>query len=612
MSWAGGGFLGVDAFFVLSGYLITSLLLVEWRGHGSIAPLAFWARRARRLLPALFLMLIGVALYAVFFAGPLELERIRGDALATIGYVANWRPIFEGQSYFDRYSIPSPLRHTWSLGIEEQYYVVWPLLVLIVLRVRRLPLNTLLTLSLVLLAASAILMGVLFQPDSDPSRVYYGTDTRAQSILVGAVLAMLLFRLGPLRGELTGPVLQIAAVQCAFFIGFLWCTTSENNTLLYRGGFFFLAVAVAIVIAAAVQPKVGPIGRVLSLPPLRALGLISYGVYLWHWPVYLILTPGRTGWEGYWLFAVRVLATLAIATASYFLIEMPIRRGAFRPWKLSWTLAPAGAVSLAVVLVLVTRGAISPTAFRSVSPMPQIDATANPQPIRVMVLGDSVALSLEPGLEQVGKDWNLAVWDMSSLGCSFLHVDKATNNEWKLSKKWADGCNEWHKTWKLDVDAFRPDLVIMLFGGPAREDYLVDGHTLEPGTLEWHTYVMSGLETQMDVLTSQGGKLVLMTFPYSRPTQYSLLPDADEREQDDFVGVTELNKLYREFAEQHPDEVVLIDLNSFACPEGKFTDLVINGVKMREDGIHFTPNSSYIVAEWLVPQLAVAAADSGP
>jgi len=167
-SWAGGGFLGVDAFFVLSGYLITSLLLTEWRGHGAIGLLAFWARRARRLLPALFLMLIGVAVYAVVFARPEELDQLRGDALATIGYVANWRPIFADQSYFDQFSLPSPLRHTWSLAIEEQYYVVWPLLVLFLLRLRRGSPSALLTVSLVMLATSALLMGLLFEPGTIP------------------------------------------------------------------------------------------------------------------------------------------------------------------------------------------------------------------------------------------------------------------------------------------------------------------------------------------------------------------------------------------------------------------------------------------------------------
>ena len=149
-------------------------------------------------------------------------------------------------------------------------------------------------------------MGLLFQPDGDPSRVYYGTDTRAQSLLVGAVLAMLLLRVGAIQGRIARPALQTAGLGCALCLGFLWSTTSEDSALLYRGGFLFLAIAVAVVIAAAVQPKAGPLGRALSLPPLRALGLISYGVYLWHWPVYLVLTPGRTGWDGYGLFAARV------------------------------------------------------------------------------------------------------------------------------------------------------------------------------------------------------------------------------------------------------------------------------------------------------------------
>ena len=207
---------------------------------------------------------------------------------------------------------------------------------------------------------SALLMGAAVPAGHDPSRVYYGTDTRAQSLLVGAVLAMLLLRVGAIRGRIAGPALQTAGLACAAGLGFLWSTTSEDSALLYRGGLLFIAVTVAVVIAAAVQPKAGLLGRALSLPPLRALGLISYGVYLWHWPVYLVLTPGRTGWDGYGLFAVRVLATLAIATLSYRLLEMPVRRGAFRGWKMSWGLAPAGAMALAVALVLVTRGAVFP------------------------------------------------------------------------------------------------------------------------------------------------------------------------------------------------------------------------------------------------------------
>ena len=616
LPWARGGFLGVDAFFVLSGYLITSLLLLEWRSRGSIAPLAFWARRARRLLPALYLMLIGVAFYAVFFAGRLELDKIRGDALATIAYVANWRPVFTGQSYFDQFSLPSPLRHTWSLGIEEQYYIVWPLLLPVLLHLRRGSLSLLLPITLVMAAASAILMGALFQPGHDPSRVYYGTDTRAQSLLVGAATAMLLMRLGPVRNLLAGRLLQVVAPLCAIGIAFLWVTTSENDTFLFRGGFLFLALAVAIVIAAAVQPKAGPLGRVLSLPPLRALGLISYGVYLWHWPVYLMLTADRTGltgWNGYELFAVRVLATLAIATASYYIIEMPVRRGAFRRWKASWTLAPVGAVSVAVVLVFSTRGAISPVSTVSDVAMPEASGTTGAQPVRVMVVADSVGLSLEPGLTQVGRDLNLSIWNRSHLYCGFLPADMMLDLSGHNSKDLEDWCKEWRKTWRSDVDAFRPDVVVMLFGSWDYVDHIVNGATLKTGTPEGNAYVLSKLQTLRDVLTSQGAKLALLTWPYPRAKPWTQADDGGAAaEQNAHWHIDDLNSLYRQFAEQHPDKVTLIDLNSFACPEGRFTDLVIDGVKMREDGVHFTPESSTIVANWLVPRIADAAGGGVP
>jgi peptidoglycan/LPS O-acetylase OafA/YrhL len=607
LSWARGGFLGVDAFFVLSGYLITSLLLLEWRARGRIGLLAFWARRARRLLPALFLMLIGVGVYAVAFASPLELDKIRGDALATIGYVANWRQVFRGQSYFDQFSVPSPLRHTWSLAIEEQYYAIWPLLLLVLLRLARVSLRKLLAISLVMIAASALLMGLLFQPGHDPSRVYYGTDTRAHSLLVGAALAMLLLQSGPLRSRLAGHGLQVAAIVCAVGLGWVWVVASGDSAFLYRGGFLLLALAVAVVIAASVQPKAGPIGRVLSLPPLRALGLISYGVYLWHWPVYLVLTPGRTGWDGYGLFAVRVLATLAIAVASYRLIEMPVRRGAFRQWKVSWTLAPAAAVSLAVVLVFATRGAVSPTGASPAAAMPQISTVAESGPIRAILLGDSVALSVRPGLEQLAPEWNLSVWNRANLGCGFLEVDKEVDPRGNLSKEQADRCREWREEWPSDLDSFRPDVVIMLFGGQDSYDRLVNGVMLEAGTPEWKAYVMSGLEKQLDLFSSKGAKMLLATFPCSRPAAWDSVPDAAEREEETFRRINELNEVYRQFAEEHPDKVILADLNVFACPESRFTDLVIDGVRMREDGTHFTEGGSPIVARWLAPQIVAAA-----
>ncbi len=171
MSWAIGGFLGVDAFFVLSGFLITSLLLVEWRGTGGIALSAFWIRRARRLLPALFLVLGGVALYAAFAAAPTELDRIRSDGLASLFYVSNWRFVFSHQSYFEQFGVPSPLRHMWSLAIEEQFYLVWPMIVYGVLRWRRGSVGALAAVAGAIGIASVVLMVTLYEPGRDPSRV---------------------------------------------------------------------------------------------------------------------------------------------------------------------------------------------------------------------------------------------------------------------------------------------------------------------------------------------------------------------------------------------------------------------------------------------------------
>jgi len=611
LSWARGGFLGVDAFFVLSGYLITSLLLAEWRSSGSIGLLAFWARRARRLLPALFLMLLGVVFYAVVFAHPTELDKIRGDALATIGYVANWRPIFLGQSYFDQFTMPSPLRHTWSLGIEEQYYIIWPLLFFFLLRVRKVSPGKLLAMTLVMAAASAILMGILFRPESDPSRVYYGTDTRAQSLLIGASLAMLLQRIGPVRGELSSQMLQIGGIQCAVALAFLWSTTSEDNNLLYRGGFLLLATAVAVVIAAAVQPKPGPLGRALSVLPLRALGLISYGVYLWHWPIYLMMTPARTGWGDEGLFLARLAVTLAIATASYFLIEMPIRRGAFRGRKVSWVLAPAGAVCVAIILVIATRGGISPLAAQSLTSMPVIDESANPQPIRVLLLGDSVAGSLSTGFKQVQEQWNLVVWNQSMSACGLLNVDKEYDMNDKPTKNAAQKCRDWVKTWQPDMEAFDPDVVLMVFGGMDNRNRHVDGRVLVTGTPEWEAYLLDGLTKQVDMLSSRGAKVMIATFPCAKPELLSLAsPDWEEEKA--FRRINLLNNVYRKFVEQHP-EVTLVELGRFACPEVHYTDLYIDGVQMREDGLHFIDGeASEIVASWLAPQIVDAVITQWP
>ncbi|MGP8059438.1 MAG: acyltransferase family protein [Acidimicrobiales bacterium] len=431
--WASGGYLGVDLFFVLSGFLITSLLLEEWATTARLKLAAFWARRARRLLPALFLVLFAVSAYVVLngrFGPPgsgalVDLSGLRGDDLATLFYAANWHAIFAHQSYFAQFSAPSPLEHTWSLAIEEQFYLFWPpILLLLLWRARGAwrRVGTVVTVTGAL--ASAALMAWLYHPGTDPTRVYFGTDTRIFDMLAGATIAMVAAaRLQP--GPRSRTVLHLAAPLAALALGYFWVTAGSTGGLppgfMFRGGFLVCAVLAAVVIADVRQFHQGPLGTVLSVRPLRWIGMISYGIYLWHWPIFVYMNQARTGLSGAALDLSRVAATLAIAAASYYLVERPIRRRRFKGW-VRFALAPAAAALTAGIVVVATIPAVAapstpaPTtaavtpASGTVVPgsggdTDQVAITLPPgrvlsaqDPLQVMLLGDSVMNVAAPAL----------------------------------------------------------------------------------------------------------------------------------------------------------------------------------------------------------------------
>jgi peptidoglycan/LPS O-acetylase OafA/YrhL len=338
---APGGFLGVDLFFVLSGFLITSLLVNEWRGSRRIKFAAFWMRRARRLLPALFLVLGVVALYELLVADPVDAHHVASDGLWSAFYLANWHFIASGQSYIQQFlfTAPSPLRHMWSLAIEEQFYLVWPLVVFGVgalatrrgaaargqdRRFRR----YLVTACIVLGVISFVRMLTVYEPGADPSRVYYGTDTRAFIVLIGALVGVLSAGVPTVRVGVRRFAVMVAGVLAAVALVVAMATLSTDSEFLYRGGYGLIGAAMALVLVAAAQPKPNVLASCFSWRPLVGLGLISYGVYLWHWPIGLWIDENNTPFSGVSLFVVRCLVTLAAALASYYLVEMPIRRGA--------------------------------------------------------------------------------------------------------------------------------------------------------------------------------------------------------------------------------------------------------------------------------------------
>ena len=357
--WLPGGFLGVDVFFVISGYLITSLLLSEFRKEGRIDLVRFWLRRARRLLPAVF-VLIGVVMLLAPFVDIGQLSRLRTDALASMAYVTNWALIFGHQSYFESFARPSLFRHLWSLAVEEQFYLLWP--VVFAFCITRFGHRRLLVGALVGAIASSVLMWILFDP-RNPNRDFYGTDTRAAPLLIGVALAFIWNpdRLRPKTGSLAPVALDIVGALGLSMVLITFLTVHDYEISLYHGGFLLLSVWTAMLVAALAHPA-AQIGRVVGNPALRWLGVRSYSFYLWHWPVLELTRPGiDVSLQGPVLFFGQLAATIALADLSYRYVEQPFRRSRNwqRPEWLRIGRVGIAAGTLAVVLIVGWSGLVS-------------------------------------------------------------------------------------------------------------------------------------------------------------------------------------------------------------------------------------------------------------
>jgi peptidoglycan/LPS O-acetylase OafA/YrhL len=619
--FASGGYLGVSLFFTLSGFLITSLLLTQVRERGRVQLGTFWSRRARRLLPAATLALAGVLLFGATIASGDQLRELRGDVLAALGYVANWRFYLSGQSYAALFSAPSPVLHFWSLAIEEQFYLIFPLLVAFVVwatKARRYLLGLILSAGIV----SSVLAGRALYGTSGSSRVYYGTDTRSAELLIGALLAVIVAgRVTPARAP-SARARAFASVAGSAALGVMvwwWATVEQQAAWLYRGGFALHACFAAIVIAAARVD--GPFARALAWRPLARLGLISYGVYLFHWPIFLWLTADRTGLAPVPLLVLRLLVTLAISIASFVFLEQPILQGRRLRGAYPKVAIPATAVALVTALVFVTSEAPAstivlaplssqPSALRIVRvkstphtarPLAAPPVSAAPaislhrsfsesRPVRIMVVGDSVGLSFGRGLELWAAETGAAVVENDAIrSCSLgrhLRVRLPFGQEVPVPH----GCEEWDKKWPETIESFDPDVVFTLYTMWEIEwRQLPDGHWGKPGDPAFDQWQLNEYQTATDVLSRRGAPVLWLNIACQKKAI----------EPNDLFWIHNTKTLPKLAASRPAAHIV--DVDRLLCPHGP-PNPDFGGVHdIRPDGSHFCDAGALEVARWLMP-----------
>jgi peptidoglycan/LPS O-acetylase OafA/YrhL len=544
--------------------------------------------------------------------------------------MANWWFVAQHTDYFTQGGTPSPLRHAWSLGVEEQYYFVWPLLLIAVALLlaaharRRGQWATVGAVRLTVFVvaalgavASAVAAAVLTS-DTARDRVYFGTDTRAQALLIGAAAAALL--VGDWPALMAGwPVIRTRWVRWTARLlplaGLVVLATVAHHATgtaheFRQGLLSVVAVAAIAVIAPVALHQTGWVARGLSWRPLVWLGTISYGVYLWHWPVFLVVNGERTGWSGPPLFAARCAATLGIAAVSWWVVEQPVRR--WRPVRVSLLplAAAASGTAVAVTVLIVPVGqrpsadvtaGLPPdvAAAAATAPSPPVEkrsARRDPnRPRTVSVFGDSIAATLMQYLPSTpGYDFI----DRTIIGCSIVRAGPYRYSGKTLEQK--SECDGWPGRWARQLGRDQPDVAVLIVGRWETVDRVNEGRWTHIGDPTFDAYLAAELHRALDVLGSTGARVAVTTVPYSR---YGERPDGRLYPEDQPGRVDQWNALLRSVVGRRPDRtnIAVLDLNKKLSPAGVYTAKV-DGIKVRSDGVHLTPEG----VAWLTPWLKEA------
>ncbi len=658
-----GGFLGVDLFFVISGFLITTLLLRERAATGRIGLRDFWVRRFRRLVPLLVVVVAATVAATRWWGVPEQWSSVRADAAGALAYVANWRFVLADQSYFESLLGPSPLLHTWSLGVEEQWYLLWPLAMvgLGALAVSRRGRRAVLVVVGLGIVASAAAMLVLFDA-SDPSRAYYGTDSRAQHLLVGAALAwMLHLRPGLVDVASRRSWRPVAPAALAVLV-VVAASTPADAAWLYRGGLLALSVVAAVVVWSATVPVERSSLRWLAAPPLVWLGRRSYGLYLWHWPV-IVFVGAPIGLEltGTPLLLVRLAAVLALTELGHRLVEVPARRprpGAARP-VLGWTAGALATVLVAAVVLVPPTGrepvtatvvrpeldgprrgedpppplpasTVAATTVPPAAPVPASDPApvpaARPQPSATpahrSTSGDgaigagAAAAAPEPAPTEprtvliLGdstalvlvleiRDLDHAGWDVQSFSRLGCAITDGDTIDAGSSRPTGHGPE--CRDWRTDWRAAVDDVqpdAVVVMVGA----WEVLDHVVDGETLRFPGAAWSAHVREAvrtaGRIAGASGATVAFTSLPCMSQTPGSLVSADAR--NDPARVEAFNAIVREEVGSRPG-THLLDLASLLCPSGE--PLRVDGDDVRYDGVHVSPAGAARVWDWMVSEL---------
>ena len=624
-----GGYLGVDAFFVLSGFLITGLLVDELRfeSPGRLDLTRFWTRRVKRLFPALAVLLLAVVLVESFVIGD-PAPSLRRETLSAIFYVYNWNSLVEGVDYWSSFAAPSPLQHMWSLAIEEQFYILWPLVVVGVVWVARRrgsagqghPWRHGAVAAIGMIAAMlAIVSVVVAQAVHDPAnvlRVYYGTDTRIAAILFGAAAAVVIRRLPALTPGVQQAIGAIGLVTLAP-LAWAWITLAGTSEFLYRGGLVVTGLGTTFVICAVVVAPDSWLATAMSAAPLRWCGLVSYGLYLWHWPIIVWLSPERTGLDGGELLALRTVLTVGVTVASYLLVEQPLRKSSFgagHTLRFGMLAISALAVLTLVVFAGVTAPIDQPDAgARSTLPIPPPPITTGPvtdpdpdvsvtSPLvkvpapapelrRLMVVGDSGAYFLGEELLAAAPP-DVVVLPRGVIGCGIANIGGGSWSDDVTFLPDPEGCEQWPEDWASDAEAFQPDHVLIVLSWPGLGDRDIEGVRLHPCQAGFDALYADRLATAIDVAGSTGAEVVVATAPYYVAT--GNLPLFPER-------VDCLNEVMTETA--RASGATIVDLAAWTCPDVDECRTSQDGESLRPDGLHFAGPGGLMAADWTLERL---------